>query len=483
MHALSQGGGRLKYIEQKEIYASTVDPSKQTSSSALANASLCCRTGQSGTNSIINSLKSTKMPESVLEPVLQARSETMRKHSELIKLLVDDNSTNATQAKMQGHSNASIGTTASKSTLSLTSESSSTCDSSTNQNSSVSPDTDNSRTPTSLQAQAVSPLSHSSESPSPNVLQVNPSPTSGSTVSSDVSVFQIGWLGSQNHLMQDLQMEPFDPSAYYPVDQNGIQGLLESDPSSSASFVPATSPVAYSPLLSNPTLQGAVSPGQFLNQASPISNYSSVISGTSSSNDVAVSDVSSPPTAFSPEMRFGSHTTVSDDSIPLSELPIPFQNSQIPAFVPQALTLNDFNHQIPSSFNVSYAQMSNCTFSDLDKSVLDAQTMNSSNSLFLNPSDLITRQPTVISGDVTCPTPNGMDSKNTGDAVVPNPESEHDIMDVDSNSHLHANVTMNCDTTNSAESQSRNHLLDSQMNTSSMCSSSSEIQDILQQFF
>ena len=443
--------------------------------------------GLSGAKPVIDSLKSTKMSESVLEPVLQARSVTMRKHSELIKLLVDDNSTNAAHAKIPGCSSESKGTTASSasnSTLLFTTEPSTdvTCDSSTSQNRSVSWDTDSSRSPISLQAQAVSPLSYSSESQSPSTPQVSSSPTnSGSTVDND-SMLEIGWLASQNHFLQNLQVGPFDPPACYPVDQNGVQGLVDSDPTSSpASLVPVISP-AYSPFLSNATEQGAAqSPSQFLDQASPISNDGSMISGTSSSNDMAVSDVSSPPTVFSPEMGTGSHTTVRDDSIPLSAFSIPFQNSQTSNFVPQAL--NDFNHQIPSSFNFSFTHSysSNLRTSSnniIDNSALESQQIfDSCSSLFLNPGDFITHR---LSGG----TPNG-DTSNTGDAVVPVSESDSDNMNIDStlsNPHPHAS---NIQDTRCAQSRSPHDplLIESQTNSSNMCTSNSEIQDILQQFF
>ena len=495
MYSRSQEGGKLKYIEQKELYAS--NSKHKAISSKLTNTSLSsrCRAGLSGTKPIIDSLKSTKMSESVIEPVLQTRSMTMKKHSELIKLLVDDNSTNAAQAKMPGCSNATNATTTSSaltSTLSLTTEPSTdvTCDSSTSQNDSVSLDTYNYRSPISLQAQAVSPLSYSSESQSPSTPQVSPSPTtSGSTVNSD-GKFQIGWLASQNHFMQDLRVEPlnFDPPACYPVGQNGVQGLLDSDPTSKSpdNLVRATSPV-YSPFLSNSTLQqgGAQSPGQFLDQASPISNYGSVISGTSSSNDMAVSDVSSPPSVFSPEMGTGLHATIGDDSIPLSAFSIPFQNSQTSNFVPQASTVNDFNPQIPSSFDFSFTHSysSNLgTSSNLNNSALESQhILDTCSSLFLNPGDFITHESLGV-------IPNG-DTSNIGDAVVPVSESDSEnIMNIDStlsNPHAHAS---NIQDAKSARSRSSHDLLSIESQTSSsnnMCSSNSnsEIQDILQQFF
>ena len=109
------------------------------------------------------------MPKSAIEPVLQARSATMRKHSGLIKLLVSDNSTDAAQAKAPGlggcssASNNGIATfSASRSTLSVTTEQSTnnvTRFSSTSQNGSVNWDSDSSTSSMSLQSQAVSPLS------------------------------------------------------------------------------------------------------------------------------------------------------------------------------------------------------------------------------------------------------------------------------------------------------------------------------------
>jgi hypothetical protein len=432
------------------------------------------------------------MPESAIEPVLQARSATMKKHSELIKLLVGNDSTDTAQAKTPGlgSSSASNETKPSSASNSTPSEQSTTCGSSTSQNGSVSWDTDSSRSPISLQGQAVSPLSYSSDSSdskSPNFPQVSPSSTTSSN--NNDSMLQIGWLtSSQNHSMQDLQGEAFDPSAlsacYQPgVDHNGeVQSLLDSDPiSSPANLVPPAASPAYSVLLSNASpQQSAMSPGQFLDQASPVSsNYGSVISETSSSsNDImAVSDVSSPPTVFSPEVGA---VPAGDDSIPLSVFSIPFQNSQTSAFIPQASTLDDFNPQIPSIFNFSITHPHLGTSSNLsDNSVLESQpeVLNSSCSPFiLNRGDFIAHQ----SSDGT-----------RSDAIVPVSESDCcDNMNIDSSlsdSHPSANVSTIQDTcTHSARSyRSRDQLplLESQRNNSTMCSSNAEIQDILQQFF
>ena len=304
------------------------------------------------------------MPKPAIEPVLQARSATMRKHSGLIKLLVSDNSTDAAQAKAPGlggcssASNNGIATfSASRSTLSVTTEQSTnnvTHVSSTSQNGSVIWDSDSSMSSMSLQSQAVSPLSVSSKSQSPNTPQVSPSPPTSSGSDND-GTLQIGWLTSQNHSMQDLQGEPFDPSVCYQpgVDQSGVQRLLDSDliiPSPTNLLTPSASPVYSDIILSNASQQQCAM-GQFLNQASPLgSSYGSVISGTSSLSDMAVSDVSSPPTVFSPEVGT---VPAGDDSIPLSAFSIPFQNSQTSTFVPQASTLDDFNPHIPSNFKFS----------------------------------------------------------------------------------------------------------------------------------
>lgn len=437
-----------------------------------------------GAKPVIDSLKSTRMPQSAIEPVLQARSVTMRNHSELIKLLVDDNSTNTPHAtKTPGSNSVSNGTSlvssASTSTLSLAAEPLANIarDSSTHQNGSVSLDADSSRSPvSSLQAQAASPLSYSSESLSPNTPQVSPSPATSSNYSSTVSndsMIHIGCLASHDHFMQDLHGVPFVPATcYQPVDQNGVIGLLDSDPSPSpANLVRATSP-AHSAILSSASQQGVVSPGQFLNQASPISNYGSVISGTSSLSDsMAFSDVSSPPTVYSPEM--GTELRTGDDPIPLSALSIQFQNSHTSTFVPQALTLNDFNPQIPSNFNFSFTHPYSSTSSDLPNSALESQPE--------------IPDPFSYSGNSIAHQSSGGTPNNAGDAVVPVSESDGDSLNIYSGSHPCASVMMAQDDVRSSARYGRpSHdllLIESQTrNSLAMCSSRSEIQDILQQY-
>ena len=80
----SQGGGRLKYIEQKEIYATKSTP----------DSSLVKYRKISGTESVSESLKRSRLPNSLLEPVMYGRSKMMNKHSELIDLLLETNKSN-----------------------------------------------------------------------------------------------------------------------------------------------------------------------------------------------------------------------------------------------------------------------------------------------------------------------------------------------------------------------------------------------------
>ena len=77
-------GGKLKYVEQNELYASNPDPDQdllnphrdQDIATKLANKSTHCKE-EEGAKPIVDSLKGTKLPDSVLEPVFHARSMAM----------------------------------------------------------------------------------------------------------------------------------------------------------------------------------------------------------------------------------------------------------------------------------------------------------------------------------------------------------------------------------------------------------------------
>ena len=93
----SQTGGTLKYVEQKELYASKRSSSNQSSlvrrktrSKAITSKPTPSSSSKAkGPETIINSLKSTGLPESVIQPVLHSRSKSMSKHSTLIDLLLN----------------------------------------------------------------------------------------------------------------------------------------------------------------------------------------------------------------------------------------------------------------------------------------------------------------------------------------------------------------------------------------------------------
>ena len=84
-------GGKLKLIEQNELYASNPDPDQDLLNphrdhdiiSKLSNKSTHCK--EDGAKSVIDSLKGTKLPDSVLEPVLHARSVAMSKFPSDVK--------------------------------------------------------------------------------------------------------------------------------------------------------------------------------------------------------------------------------------------------------------------------------------------------------------------------------------------------------------------------------------------------------------
>ena len=96
----SQTGGTLKYVEQKELYASKRSSSDQSSlvrrktrSKAITSKPAPSSSSKAkGPEPIINSLKRTGLPESVIKPVLHSRSKSMSKHSTLIDLLLNGKS-------------------------------------------------------------------------------------------------------------------------------------------------------------------------------------------------------------------------------------------------------------------------------------------------------------------------------------------------------------------------------------------------------
>ena len=114
----SQTGGTLKYVEQKELYASKRSSSDQSSlvrhktrSKAITSKPAPSSSSKAkGPEPIINSLKRTGLPESVIKPVLHSRSKSMSKHSTLIDLLLNGKPT-TTAANDKGAAQKSAETT------------------------------------------------------------------------------------------------------------------------------------------------------------------------------------------------------------------------------------------------------------------------------------------------------------------------------------------------------------------------------------
>ena len=94
-------GGRLKYVEQKEVYADVAKHSSKIHRASRGSRVVCRPTNTHihGKNewvqSVTESLRSTRLPESVLKPALHYRSMAMSQHSELVKLLLAENTTKA----------------------------------------------------------------------------------------------------------------------------------------------------------------------------------------------------------------------------------------------------------------------------------------------------------------------------------------------------------------------------------------------------
>ena len=110
MHTHRQWGGNLKYIEQKELYSSKSDRDthrKSNTVSKLTGTGLLKYRTEDGAGPIVNSLKSTRIPESVLEPVLHGRSVAMNDFSELVKQMNND-SASSTSVQHSHHKAASL---------------------------------------------------------------------------------------------------------------------------------------------------------------------------------------------------------------------------------------------------------------------------------------------------------------------------------------------------------------------------------------
>ena len=91
-----QWGGKLKYIEQKELYVSETSKYTRHAVPKLAGTGLSKYHPEDGANTIIDSPKSTRMPESFLELMLHGRSVAMNDLSELVKQMNNSPGSGAT---------------------------------------------------------------------------------------------------------------------------------------------------------------------------------------------------------------------------------------------------------------------------------------------------------------------------------------------------------------------------------------------------
>ena len=564
----------------------------QDIASKLANKSTHCK--EEGAKPIIDSLKGTKLPESILEPVLHARSMAMSKFPSDIKpvLTVDEADEFVAQrdkvfAEMMKR-NDSMSSVLSSPTSTLSpdsgtgsmgraspSASSIGRGSVTSRNGSlssssvasplssvpsppISPPTQSSAAPSpdapaSAQAMDTAPVGTANgkitdgqasvpttvAAPSPNALasvqQTNTPPliSANGHTSNSVNSMPQAKLASvpatnQGQFTQ-LQRErptggntvPMGVREYIPMltaptttntnpvmeDQNGVQ----SPPSVVSSLSSVSSPPSAT-VKSATQQQGFVGDGQFVNNGGSFS-------GTPSPFNSAVSNVSSPPSVFSPESSMGTntlHTAVSTDSIPsVGSLALPFQNFHTPNFAPQVppptSMSNSFNTQIPSNFNFNSTtspyshptttvnlQNSTSFATNFDSFVPENQMFDSSDPL-LNPNDPVMHQllsdmvalnsdqtfsATNMNTNFTHSHPQAPGSNYYNFAPVPNSHASA-VVPPQPNMSGQANsmFAMSCDvalTQLNVENGGNNvsHLLpDSQI-----ANSNPEVQDILQQF-
>ena len=423
----------MKYIEQREFYRSTNDHSSHN------DDTIPIPMLTSAPSTVLDSLKSTRKPESVLEPVLHGRSVAMDNFSELVKVMLES-AMQRDRAKVRKKqrkesddsqcSSASIST--SDSELSPASTAQFSPISSTTSQSRSSP-----HSPTTLSAMQLNSSDGASCVPR-TVCATEPS-------------------SAQNHL-SSVQQESISPNS---MEQNGIP----------ASPLVSGSSIDSSPTSSNmmvtPHRQEFIptSPEQFLNFTNPVEMCSPYNSASNS-----------PPSSYSIDMDTMLHTSPSTDSIP-SATSVPFQN---PNFIPQP-HLNDFNPQIPASFDFSSTTTSpyqpptahSSLFNSTSAvSVPTTQAFDSSN--LLNSSDPLMHQLGAVGEMMDESNPSIMACLQDATASVGSMFSQscpQNNFIPNTSAHLNSDFASNI-------------LVDSQTSSLSTftCSSNPEVQDILQQF-
>ena len=325
-HTHRQWGGKLKYIEQRELYSSESDQDTHQKSDAvpkLTNTGLSKYRTEDGARPIVDSLKSTRIPKSVLEPVLHGRSVAMNDFSELVKQMNNDSA--GTTSVQHSHHQAASPTTSSKLSPPIT----------TNTPSAQSGITAQSCPRHESSSSTISISNQSSECAPKPLLATEPV-----TIAQNQQVL----LEESCHCILTI------PN---PVEQSGVQSPPMSG--SSIDYSPVSSAVTASPAQQD----FIPSPEQFLDFTSPAEVYATLYDSATTDFGPAMSGCPADNMA----LHMMPQTVEGTDSIPLTTSG-PFQNlySQTPNFVPQPhSTIDSQNPQI-SSTNFNFSSNSSAYF-------------------------------------------------------------------------------------------------------------------------
>ena len=326
-HTHRQWGGNLKYIEQKELYSSESDRDTRRKSNAvpkLTGTGLLKYHTEDGAGPIVNSLKSTRIPESVLEPVLHGRSVAMNDFSELVKQMNND-SASSTSVQHSHHQAASP-----------------------TANSNPSPDTLTTSTPSAQSVTAAQSCPHHESSSSTTSI----SGQSGECGPKLLLATEPVTIAQSQELLQEESCHSI-LTVPNPVEGSGVQSPLISR--SSIDYSPVSSSMTVSP----PQQDFTPSPEQFLDFASPVEVYATP--SDSAAADFGASLSGHP--ADNNIMHTVPQTVAGTDFIPFTASG-PFQDlySQAPNFIPQPHSSIDSQNPQVSSTNFNFSGSSSAYF-------------------------------------------------------------------------------------------------------------------------
>ena len=360
VYACRQWDGRLKYLEQKELYTSESDHTLSISDKSpditpnLSNLE-AKRSNDEGTSCttqrMINSLKSARLPDTVLEPVLHGRSLAMSEFSEAVKRFLSKSETEKlaslsiggdSAAQQNGNRSVSITRcTDGASDVSpgsvfvspLTSNVGCQTNSSSLRSSYSPPQVLSDSSSLNSGSGAIQPLSNGSV-----LAQSDLSPITNYSDNASVDNFQTVAVSNGNHRNSYHMQGGFIIDPVHLGQNAGLQNPLLTISSDQSS--------AVSPASVLPTQQAHYSDqqfGQFMN-INPTGSCGPMVD---SYDPVASMDLS----LLSPDTGTTLNSAMSTDSIP-SASPVSFSSSHSSDFVPQS-TENVFNPQIPPNFNFS----------------------------------------------------------------------------------------------------------------------------------